>query len=249
MAQSSFQRGDLVVVTGAAQGLGQAIALRLARDGARLALWDIEPAGLQKAAALCREQGAEVTTAIVDTSETESVMDAAKALPSDAFGLVNNAGIFPRASILEADVELWRRVMGINLIGYFLCIKALLPGMLVAGRGAVVNISSTRALYGAERGAHYAASKAGVLALTKSAALEAAPHVRVNCVIPGLTETAQPLADMSLEELHLKGAGLPLGRAGKPEDIAGVVSFMLGADAQYMTGQSISVNGGASMIP
>jgi NAD(P)-dependent dehydrogenase (short-subunit alcohol dehydrogenase family) len=122
--------------------------------------------------------------------------------------------------------------------------------MVEAKRGAAVMIASGRALQGTPRGAHYAASKAGLVSFTKSLALELAPHgIRVNCVIPGVTETAQPLEDSTLEEVRARGSRIPLGRIGQPEDIAAGVAMLLSADAAYMTGQSIALNGGAIMLP
>ncbi len=166
------------------------------------------------------------------------------------FGLVNNAGIFPRVSILDVTPETWRAVLGVNLMGTVFCSQALARDMVKRGRGVVVNIASGRALQGTPRGAHYAASKAGIVSFTKSFALEFAKQgLRANCVIPGVTETAQPLADTTLEELHERGKRIPLGRIGQPEDIARVVAFLFSEDAAYMTGQSVAVNGGAIMIP
>jgi NAD(P)-dependent dehydrogenase (short-subunit alcohol dehydrogenase family) len=130
------------------------------------------------------------------------------------------------------------------------CVQELVPSMIAQKRGAVVNIASGRALQGTPRGAHYAASKAGIVSLTKSMAMEfGALGVRTNAVIPGVTETAQPLADATLGELQARGAQLPLGRIGQPEDIADAVLFLLSDASRYMIGQSIAVNGGAIMIP
>ena len=117
------------------------------------------------------------------------------------------------------------------------------------GGGAIVTMASGRALAGAANGAHYSATKGGIISLTKSLALDwAAYGIRVNCVIPGISDTAQPRAEMSDDQLYAAGARIPLGRIGQPEDIAGVVAFLLGSDAAYMTGQSVAVNGGAIMI-
>src|SRR5205814_5826211 len=129
------------------------------------------------------------------------------------FGLVNNAGIFPRASILNVTPEIWRSVLAVNLLGTVFCSQALARDMVARGRGVVVNIASGRALQGTPRGAHYAASKAGIVSFTKSFSLEFAQHgLRANCVIPGVTETAQPLAETTIEELHARGKRIPLGR-------------------------------------
>jgi len=236
-----------VIVTGAAQGIGRAVALRLASLGARVAAWDLQPEAAEDTAKQCRQRGAIARSFRVDISVPEEV-DAAVAaferLWGRPDGLVNNAGIFPRAHAQ------WEHVLRVNLTGTFLCARAAARLMKDGSGGVIVNMASGRALAGAPKGAHYAASKAGIIALTKSLALEWAPHgIRVNCVIPGVADTAQPRAELSDEELHALGARIPLGRIAKPEDIAGAVAFLLGDDAAYMTGQSIAVNGGAIMIP
>ena len=165
-------------------------------------------------------------------------------------GLVANAGIFPRARALDMQLSEWELVLRVNLTGTFLSARAAARAMKDAGRGAIVTLASGRALAGAANGAHYAATKGGIIALTKSLALDWAPYgIRVNCVIPGITDTAQPRGDMTDEQLYAAGARTPLGRIGQPDDIASVVAFLLGSEAAYMTGQAVAVNGGAIMIP
>jgi NAD(P)-dependent dehydrogenase (short-subunit alcohol dehydrogenase family) len=250
---SGLQTGDAVVITGAAQGIGRAVAIALARRGAKLALWDVLEEGLKETAAECLKLCADVITRKVDVSDPAHIAQAAdEAITrfNGVFGLVNNAGIFPRVSILDVTPETWRSVLAVNLLGTVFCSQALARDMVKRKRGVVVNIASGRALQGTPRGAHYAASKAGIVSFTKSFALEFAAHgLRANCVIPGVTETAQPLADATLEELHERGKRIPLGRIGQPDDIARLVAFLLSEDAAYMTGQSVAVNGGAIMIP
>jgi NAD(P)-dependent dehydrogenase (short-subunit alcohol dehydrogenase family) len=242
-----------IIVTGAAQGIGRAVALRLAAPDVRLAVWDVERAGAEDTARLCAGQGATAHAWCVDVGDADAV-EAAVAEFERELGrpdaLVNNAGIFPRAAALDMELAEWERVLRVNLTGTFVCARAAAARMRDAGRGVIVNMASGRALAGAARGAHYAASKGGIIALTKSLALDWARYgIRVNCVIPGITDTAQPRGEMGDNELYAMGARIPLGRIAQPQDIAAAVAFLLGDDSAYMTGQSIAVNGGAIMIP
>jgi NAD(P)-dependent dehydrogenase (short-subunit alcohol dehydrogenase family) len=242
-----------VVVTGAAQGIGRAVALRVAGPGVCVGVWDTHADGAEETAKLCREKGAQARAWRVDVGAADRVEAAMAEFQREwgrPEGLVNNAGIFPRARALDMELAEWERVLRVNLTGTFVCSRAAARAMKDAGAGVIVNMASGRALAGAVLGAHYSASKGAIIALTKSLALDWAPYgIRVNCVIPGVTDTAQPRGEMSDEELYAMGARTPLGRIGQPEDIAAVVAFLLGDDSAYMTGQSVAVNGGAIMIP
>jgi len=242
-----------VIVTGAAQGIGRAVALHVASPGVHLAVWDVKRDGVEETAKLCHEKGAAARAWTVDVGDADAI-EAAVAAFERAWGkpdgLVNNAGIFPRARALDMKLAEWEEVLRVNLTGTFVTARAVAARMKDLGRGAIVNTASGRALAGAANGAHYAASKGGIIALTKSLALDWAGYgIRVNCVIPGLTDTAQPRVEMGDNELYAAGARIPMGRIGRPEDIAAVVAFLLSDDAGYMTGQSVAANGGAIMVP
>jgi NAD(P)-dependent dehydrogenase (short-subunit alcohol dehydrogenase family) len=242
-----------VIVTGAAQGIGRAVALHLASPGVHLAVWDVKRDGVEETAKLCQEKGAAARASTVDVGDADAIEAAVSAFErawGKPDGLVNNAGIFPRARSLDMKLAEWEEVLRVNLTGTFVTARAVAARMKELGRGAIVNTASGRALAGAANGAHYAASKGGIIALTKSLALDwAAYGIRVNCVIPGLTDTAQPRVEMGDNELYAAGARIPMGRIGRPEDIAAVVAFLLSDDAGYMTGQSVAANGGAIMVP
>lgn len=248
-----LQRRDAVVVTGGAQGIGRAVAVHLATLGADLDIWDIFDEGATETAEKCRQVGATAHGRHVDVSDPDQVANAAKlavAAHGCIFGLVNNAAIFPRAYILDAAPAVWRDVLGVNLLGSVFCAQALGRHFVQQKRGCIVNMASGRALQGTIRGAHYAASKAAIVSFTKSLALELAPYgIRCNTIIPGVTETAQPLADTTVDELRSRGTQIPLGRIGQPEDIAKVAGFLFSEASTYMTGQAIAVNGGSIMVP
>jgi 3-oxoacyl-[acyl-carrier protein] reductase len=245
--------GDIVVVTGAAQGIGRATAQRLAGLGGRIEVWDVNQEGGAETVELCRSAGGEAHFSRVDVGDRASIETACANLCRDRgipYALVNNAAIYPRSRIEDLEFDEWESVLRVNLTGAFVCARLLAPRMAGNRRGAIVNISSTIGLKGDPVGAHYSASKAGLLSLTKSLALAfGADGIRANCVMPGLADTAQPLGTMTRSELLARGKDIPLGRVGQPGDVAGVVAFLIGADAAYITGQSIVVNGGALMVP
>jgi len=241
----------VAVVTGGGKGIGRAICLALARRGYDVALFEPDGSGARVAGEI-QALGRRALHCALDVADEAAVAQAARRVAGE-LGicrlLVNNAGIFPRASALDMPFSLWRRVLDVNLGGAFLCSQAFAPGMLQAGSGIIVNIASGRGIRGAARnGAHYAASKGGLIALTRSLAQEWAPHIRVNTLVPGVTHTDQPLEATTVDELYARGSRIPLGRIGQPEDVANGVCLLASDEAAYMTGQCLCVNGGAVML-
>lgn len=245
------QAGKIVIVTGAASGIGLATAQRFARDGARVAVWDINEEGAKRAADELVAGGAKAIACRVDVSNRAQV-DAGVERVHAAFGqvqvLVNNAGITDFCSFMEMTEERWERVMSINLKSMLVCTQAVLPDMLAAKWGRIINISSSSAQTGSARMTAYAASKGGVIAFTKALAQElAASGITVNNVPPGFVDTPMLRGDgvagmgASVEAVAARS---PMGRPGRPENIAAACAFLASDDADYITGHTLSVNGG-----
>jgi NAD(P)-dependent dehydrogenase (short-subunit alcohol dehydrogenase family) len=242
--------GQVAVVTGGGAGIGRATAERLAEAGADVAILDAEAARAEAAAGAVRERGRRVLALAVDVSD-EAAVDAAVARVVDTFGrldvLVNNAGIYPVSPIAEMPVAEWDRVLGVNLRGAFLGLRAAARAMRTAGTGgSIVNVSSIESMHPSLVGmAHYGASKAGLNQLTKSAALEFAKDaIRVNAICPGgtLTDgTAAAMFDGLRTQLE---ARIPLGRVASADEIASVILFLAGPAARYVTGATLVVDGG-----
>lgn len=243
--------GRAAIITGSGQGIGKAIALGMAREGAAVVIAEIGEANGLQVKSDVEGLGGKASAIPTDVSREESV-NAMVEQSIKEFGrvdiLVNNAGIYPVSPIEEMAEELWDRVIGTNLIGTFLCSKAVVPGFLKQRAGRIINIASGRALQGATEGAHYAASKAGIIGFTKALALEVAPYgVTVNAICPGVTDTAQPRGHRTEEELYAMAAKIPLGRIGQTEDLVGPAIFLASDAARFVTGQMVIVNGGAIM--
>ena len=241
----------VAIVTGAGQGIGRALAMGLAREGAKVVIAEIN---VKNALAVKEEIEAGGGTAVAlrtDVSDEPSV----QAMLGDSlrqFGsidiLINNAGIFPVSSVEDMREEDWDRVIGTNLIGAFLCSRAVAGTFLRQGSGRVISITSGRAFQGAKNAAHYAASKAGIIGLSKSLALELAPrHITVNVICPGITDTAQPRGHQSEEQIYAQAQKIPLGRIGQPEDLVVAAVFLASDAAAFITGQTVIVNGGSIM--
>jgi 3-oxoacyl-[acyl-carrier protein] reductase len=245
--------GKIALVTGAQQGIGRAIAVALAHDGADVAVNYLDDRGAAEAVAA--EVRATGRRALVLQGDVARAADAAALVEATTRGLgspgilVNNAGVFPRHDVLAITEADWDHVLGVNLKGSFLCAQAAARRMIEAGAGgAIVNVSSV-AMRGTPLGVHYAASKAGVVGMTRALALALAPHrIRVNAIAPGLTDTAQPRYGNTEAELIELGRQIPLeGRLARPEEIARVAVFLATDEAGWVTGQTIHVNGGAFM--
>jgi NAD(P)-dependent dehydrogenase (short-subunit alcohol dehydrogenase family) len=245
--------GRVALVTGAQQGIGRAVAVALAHDGADVGVNYLDDAGAaERVAGEVRAAGrrAAVVPGDVSRPSDAEAMVAAVARELGAPGiLVNNAGVFPRVDFLTMTEADWDHVLDVNLKGSFLCAQAVARRLVDGGRpGAIVNLASV-AMRGTPLGVHYSASKAGVMGLTRAMALALAPHgIRVNAVAPGLTDTAQPRYGHTEAELRELGRAIPLeGRMARPEEIARVAVFLASDDAGWVTGQTIHVNGGAFM--
>jgi NAD(P)-dependent dehydrogenase (short-subunit alcohol dehydrogenase family) len=241
--------GRVAVVTGAGQGIGRAVATRLQAEGARVALFDINFDNVRRVA-----QSLGGLPLQVDVSSPDAVTRAfgtvAAALgPVDI--VANVAGIYgDHRPVREQTLDNWRRVLSVNLDGTFLCAQAALRGMLDRGWGRIVNIASGQAIRPRPTIAPYAASKAAVVGFTKALALEvAAQGVTVNAIMPGVTDTAMPRQHSSEERLRQQAERNPMRRIGRPEDVAGLVAFLVSDDAAYVTGQTIAINGGAIQLP
>ena len=240
------------IVTGGAAGLGLAITEALAARGAKVAIFDIAADEITAQVARLRANGAKVAGYVVDVSSREAVEQAVADVRADlgpVLMLINNAGIEQFGKFSEITDELWARVMAVNLRGPFICTQAVLPDMREAQWGRIVNISSSSAQGGQSRMAAYVSSKAGVIGLTKSLALELGPKgITVNTIPPGMVVT--PMLEKAIEEgrftasLEHFAKITPVRRAGRPEDIANAAIFLCQDESSYITGQVIPVNGG-----
>lgn len=241
--------GRNAVVTGGGRGIGRSIAMVLAGRGAAVAVWDLNAAGAEETATAIREAGGKAVAIAGDAADATAVASAA-ARTREELGpvtiLVNNAGITNYVPFTDMTEELWDRMIHVNLKGPFLVSQAIVPDMLEAGWGRIINISSSSAQTGAPSLAHYAASKGGVIGLTKALAVEfVGKGITVNNVPPGFVDT--PLLRESIDPDEV-AATMPMKRAGQPQDIAHAVAYLASEEAGYVTGQTLSVNGGRYFV-
>ncbi|MDW5441477.1 SDR family NAD(P)-dependent oxidoreductase [Polaromonas sp. SM01] len=238
-------QGQHAVVTGGASGIGLGIARRLIASGAQVTLWDRDEAGLRRAVA---ELGDQARAEIVDIAEPTAAREAAQrtAVVGGAIDiLVNSAGLTgPNAPVVDYPLDDWSRVMQVNLTGLFLCCQAVLPGMLAQGYGRIVNIASVAGKEGNPNACAYSASKAGVIALTKTLGKELAQQgVVVNCVAPAAVET--PLfAQMAQTHIDYMRSKIPMGRFGTIDEVAALVGWLCTRECSFSTGAVFDLSGG-----
>jgi meso-butanediol dehydrogenase/(S,S)-butanediol dehydrogenase/diacetyl reductase len=235
--------GKRVLVTGAAGGIGTATVARFLEEGARVAALDRDDAALHRLG----ERFPIETHLQADVSDPDSVALAFEQLDAALGGLdvlINNAGVSLRHRFLEITPQEWRRVLRTNLDGVFYVAQAAAGRMLAAGGGVILNMGSTNGLMGYPYYADYNASKAGVIELSRSMALELAPTVRVNAVCPGFILTPMQAAEYSAEMQRAFASKLPAQRLGRPEDVAALFAFLASKDAGFITGQTVVIDGG-----
>lgn len=242
--------GKVAVVTGGGSGIGRACSVQLASDGASVAVWDLDAAGAQETAARIEAQGGRAIVCAGDAADRNAIAESlarTRAELGPVAILVNNAGISGFCRFQDISEESWDRMVGVNLRGPFLCTQAVIGDMLEAGWGRVINISSSSAQTGAPAMVHYAASKGGVIGFTKALAMEyAANGITVNNIPPGFIDT--PMLRSSPVDFDAACAAAPMRRAGTPEDIAGACSYLASEAASYVTGQTLSLNGGRFLL-
>jgi NAD(P)-dependent dehydrogenase (short-subunit alcohol dehydrogenase family) len=245
--------GKRALITGAASGIGRATALLFAREGAAVAVVDVDEAGGQAVAQAIRNEGGQAVFVRCDVTQAEDCQRAVQRAVDEWSGidvLFNNAGIIRRATVIGTTEEEWDRVMAVNVKSIFLLSKYAIPVMAQAGGGAIVNTSSGWGLVGGRNAVSYCASKGAVVNMTRAMALDhGAQNIRVNCICPGDTDTpmlrneARQLGE-SDEVFLAEAADRPLQRVGRPEDIAQAVLYLVSDGASFVTGTALVVDGG-----
>ena len=245
MADVSFDfRGRGAVVTGAAMGIGAAVAQRLTAAGAKVSLWDIDASGVSAAAEACGAPSA-IAVDVTDDDAVAKAADRALSEIGTIHAVVTAVGLpGPRQGLLALPPDQWRWLVDVNLHGTYLVLRTLVPAMVRHGFGRVVTVASTAAKEGSPLAPAYSAAKAGVVALTKSLGRElAAKGVAVNCVTHGAIDTPM-LEGLSSDRLDAMAARVPMGRLGQPEEVADMILWLLSGHCEYTTGQVFDISGG-----
>ncbi|MDE0284522.1 MAG: SDR family NAD(P)-dependent oxidoreductase [Gammaproteobacteria bacterium] len=246
------------LITGGAQGIGAAIARRLARDGVAVAVIDVNAEKAESTAAALQETGARAMSAVIDVTDRASVVEGVAAIAAELGPpaiLVNNAGVYKSTPLLDTSAEIWNLSLDVMLKGTLLMSQAAAPHMIRPGWGRIINLGSMMGSVAYGEDLAYCTAKSGILGLSRSLSAELAKHnICVNTICPGniltpmLEQTAQAIKQRDGLEtgswLRDRGQDIPLGRLGRPEDISKAVSFFCSEDADYITGQSLHVNGG-----
>jgi len=243
-------KNKVSIITGAAQGIGLATALKFAEEGATVVVADLKPEGVDAALAMVRARGAQAMGCTVNVTDRDA-LDALAAAVTQQYGridvLVNNAGITKDARLQKMTLAQFDAVVDVNLRGVFHATQAVLPAMLAQGSGAILNASSVVGIYGNFGQTNYAATKFGVIGFTKTWSRELGPKgIRVNAVAPGFVETPI-LASMPDKVLQQMREQVPLHRLGRPEEIANVYAFLASDEASYVNGAVIEVSGGMTV--
>ncbi len=245
--------GKVAIVTGAGQGMGRAVAERLSAAGARLALNDLDGKAAARTAQLIADKGGAVGIQpgdVTSATEVRGIVQGALNRFGGVHILVNNAGVLRPTPVIDIEEEEWDFVVNVNLKGTYLCSRAVLASMREAGWGRIVNFSSTAGKkYSTIGGAHYTAAKAGILGFTRHLAKEeAANGITVNSVCPGLIDTEMVRSTITPEQAASYGAGFPVPRLGRPDEVAELVAFLVSDRAAYITGAALDINGGDLMV-
>ncbi len=245
------EKSMVAVITGAGKGIGRATALRLAKDGYKIAVcYNNSRSAAEKTVSDIISAGGTARAYKLDITDSQNVNSVIADIEK-SFGeiavLVNNAGIAEQSLFTDITDEMWRKMLDTNLSGAFYCARAVLPFMIHRKRGKIINIASIWGETGGSCEVHYSAAKAGVIGMTKALAKEVGPSgITVNCVSPGvvLTDMTSHFDEDTMNTLKDE---TPLGRIGTPEDVAGAVSFLASSEADFITGQDLAVNGGMNI--
>ena len=246
----------VIIVTGGAHGIGRTYCEGLAREGARVVIADLDPEGAEAVVKALGSEGKDALAVLADVSQpqaTERMAQAAIERFGRIDGLINNAALFQRPAMSrvpfdQIPVEEWDRLMAVNLRGVFLCCRAVVPYMKQQGHGKIVNISSGTVFHGSPMAAHYVASKAGVIGLTRSLARELGEYnINVNAIAPGLTLSMEEVSEARMTQNQQRVQARALKRTEVPQDLVGTVVFLCSSESDFMTGQTLVVDGGAQM--